>query len=93
MVAQEKGMAGTVVWGVRVLDSPSHLTRSKDKSPKTEVFPLWSPYTPIPTPGLQAVPFPSRDMSGERELIFSLDQLVFSPPPAIANEVPDDPLD
>lgn len=51
-----KGMAGTVVWEARVWTGPSHLARSRDKSPKTEVFPLWSPYTLTPTPGLQAVP-------------------------------------
>lgn len=51
MVAQEKGMAGTVVWGVRVWTGPSHLARSKDKSPKTEVFLLWSPYILTPPQG------------------------------------------
>lgn len=55
MGAQEKGMAGTVVWGVRVWTGPSRLARSKDKLPKTEVFPLWSPYILTPTQGLQAV--------------------------------------
>lgn len=88
MVAQGKGMAGTVVWGARVWTGSSHLANSRDRSPKNEVFSFWSPYTLTPTPELQAVPSYAGIWMGERELIFCLDQLVFCPPPALLNEVP-----
>lgn len=45
MVAQGKGMAGTVVWGAKVWTGPSHPAKSRDRSPKNEVFSLWFLYT------------------------------------------------
>lgn len=77
-------MAGTVVQGARVWTGPSRLASSRDKSPKAAVFPLWSPYTLTPTPCLQAVPsYPGIWPEGGK-LIFCLDQLVFSPLPALS---------
>lgn len=79
MVAQGKSMAGTVVWGARVWTGPCHLAKSRDRSPKNEVFSLWSPYTLTPTPWLQAVPSYPGIWLREEELIFCLDPLSVLP--------------
>lgn len=70
MVAQGKGMAGTVVWGAKVWTGPSHPAKSRDRSPKNEVFSLWFLYTLTPNPMAPSSPFLSRDMAGGKEADF-----------------------
>lgn len=84
VIARAKSMAGTVVQGARVWTGPSRLARSRNTSPKTAAFPLWSPYTLTLILCLQAVPsYPGIWLEGGK-LIFCLDQLVFSPLPAFS---------
>lgn len=88
MVAQGKGMAGTVVRGAKSGQALPTWQKAETGHPRMRSshsgFLIPSP----PTPWLQAVPSYPGIWLGEGKLIFCLDQLVFSPPPALANEVP-----
>lgn len=68
------------------------LARRRDKSPKTDVFHSGLLTQLTPTLGLHTVPSYPKIWLREGELIFHPDQVGFSPPPALTNEMPDGSL-